>query len=85
MEKIKEKPVLVIAGPGAGKTYDMVSEIVEVLPNLKANRVLAVITYTNAATDSIRTQLCKVVEIPSNIFIGTTHSFLNQFKISCIR
>ena len=79
MEKIKEKPVLVIAGPGAGKTYDVVSEVVEVLPNLKPNRVLAVITYTNAATDSIRGRLCKAAEIPPNVFIGTNHSFLNQF------
>ena len=79
IDRIREKPVLVIAGPGAGKTYDMVSRVVEVLPALSPNRVLAVITYTNAATDSIRDRLCRAAEIPPNVFIGTNHSFLNQF------
>lgn len=42
---------LVIAGPGAGKTTNMVVEIINCLPYLAPSRFMAVITYTNAATE----------------------------------
>jgi len=82
IDEIRQKPELVIAGPGAGKTYDMVARVVKVLPSLKPNRVLAVITYTNAAADSIRERLCKVADIPPNVFVGTIHSFLNRYILT---
>ena len=77
--KIKEKPTMVIAGPGAGKTYGMVEKIVEAIPSIKPNRILAAITFTNAATDSIKNRLQDIIQIPPNVFIGTNHSFFNQF------
>ena len=70
---------LVIAGPGAGKTTRMVSEILCVLSTLDQYRYMAVITYTNAATDKIRGLLGKYIKIPENIFIGTIHAFINRF------
>jgi DNA helicase-2/ATP-dependent DNA helicase PcrA len=76
---IRDKPTLMIAGPGAGKTYDMVEKIVEAIADLKPNRILAAITFTNAATDSIREKLQDLVQIPPNVFVGTTYSFFNQF------
>ncbi|MHA1381917.1 MAG: UvrD-helicase domain-containing protein [Candidatus Helarchaeota archaeon] len=79
IQKIKGKPKIVIAGPGAGKTHDMVIKIIELLPQLKPNRILAAITFTNAATDSIREKLCKLTQIPPNIFIGTNYSFFNKY------
>lgn len=81
IEKVKEKPRLVIAGPGAGKTYDMVSEVAEAVSQLNPNRILAVITYTNAAAEMIRGRLYKAIQIPPNIFVGTSHSFFNQFIV----
>ena len=77
--KIKEKPTMVIAGPGAGKTYGMVEKIVEAIPSIKPNRILAAITFTNAATDSIKNRLQDLIQIPPNVFIGTNYSFFNQF------
>ena len=77
--KIKEKPKMVIAGPGAGKTYDMVEQIVQAIPSIKPNRILAAITFTNAATDSIKNRLQNLIQIPPNAFIGTNYSFFNQF------
>jgi DNA helicase-2/ATP-dependent DNA helicase PcrA len=74
-------PKLVIAGPGSGKTTDMVDEILSVLPNLHHNRVLSTITYTNSAADTIRERLSQKINIPRNIFIGTIHKFLNQFIV----
>jgi DNA helicase-2/ATP-dependent DNA helicase PcrA len=64
---------LVIAGPGAGKTYSMVDEVMKVLPNLDNNRFCVVITYTNAATDKIRNKMQKKIKIPENVFIGTIY------------
>lgn len=75
------KPTLVIAGPGAGKTYDMVKRIVEAIPQLDPTRVLAAITYTNAATESISSRICTVATVPPNVFVGTTYSFFNRFII----
>ncbi|MGB2804918.1 MAG: UvrD-helicase domain-containing protein [Candidatus Zixiibacteriota bacterium] len=77
--KIKDKPTMVIAGPGAGKTHDMVHKVLEAIPSLKPNRVLAAITFTNAATDSIKERLHNVIHIPPNVFVGTNYSFFNQF------
>ncbi len=73
------KPVLVIAGPGAGKTYEMVDRISDEIPHLEPHRILAAITYTNAATNLIRERLTQRINIPPNVFIGTNHSFCFQF------
>ena len=54
------KPTLVIVGPGAGKTTKMVDYIAAEIPHLEPHRILAAITYTNSATDSIRSKLHRV-------------------------
>jgi len=72
---------LVIAGPGAGKTYNMVNQIMCVLPDLKPHETCAIITHTNAASEVIRKRLSSRLIIPSNVFIGTIHSFLNEFLV----
>lgn len=72
---------LVKAGPGAGKTYNMVNQIMCVLPKLKPHETCAIITHTNAATEVIKSRLSSRMIIPSNVFIGTIHSFLNEFFV----
>jgi len=52
-----------------------------IMPELQSNRFCAVITYTNAACDEIKNRLKSQINIPSNLFIGTTHSFLIRFII----
>lgn len=81
MKKEKLIPTLVIAGPGSGKTTDMVDAILSVLPNLLPYRMLATITYTNSAAETISKRLSQRAGMPKNVFIGTIHSFLNQFVI----
>jgi len=76
-----EKPKLVIAGPGAGKTHGMVDEIIEALKFLTRHRYMVVVTYTNSATINIKKRLGKRIAIPPNLFIGTIHSFLNRFIV----
>jgi DNA helicase II / ATP-dependent DNA helicase PcrA len=76
-----EQPTLVIAGPGSGKTTDMVKEIVKSLPELEPHRFLATITYTNAATNTIKERLSQHTKIPANVFVGTTYAFFNKFLV----
>lgn len=78
---MKSKPKLIIAGPGAGKTFGIVEEVIKLIPLLKPNKQLVVTTYTNAATENIRIRLSKKIFIPRNVFIGTMHSFLNKFIV----
>lgn len=75
------KPILVIAGPGAGKTFGMVNEIIHSLKKLSPAKYMVVITYTNSATNNIKERLAKRIQIPPNLFIGTMHSFLNKFIV----
>lgn len=75
------KPKLVIAGPGAGKTHGMVDEIISALSDLKPNRHMAIVTYTNSATNNIKRRLGDKILIPPNVFIGTIHSFLNRYIV----
>jgi DNA helicase II / ATP-dependent DNA helicase PcrA len=76
-----EKPKLIIAGPGAGKTFNMVHAILDELKHLSPARYMVVITYTNSATDNIKKRLSKKIVPPPNLFIGTIHSFLNRFVV----
>src|SRR5690606_29687263 len=42
---------------------------------------MVVVTYTNSATNNIKKRLAHNISIPSNLFIGTLHSFLNKFIV----
>lgn len=82
MAKKLPKPKLAEAGPGAGKTHTMVDEIVAAIQMLPPHRFLAAITYTNAAANTIRERLSERVRLRQNIFVGTTHSFVNRFVLA---
>ncbi|MCI9077419.1 MAG: ATP-dependent helicase [Lachnospiraceae bacterium] len=73
--------ILTLAGPGAGKTTDMVKQIINNMELLDYNREMAIITYTNASVDDIKKKLIQEVVVPSNVFIGTIHSFLVRYFI----
>ena len=73
--------ILTLAGPGAGKTTDMVNQIESCLSELNINREAAIITYTNASVKEIQRKVSSVMVIPRNVFIGTMHSFLINYFI----
>lgn len=79
--KTKVKPRLILAGPGAGKTNYIINQVSKRIPLLDSTKYLVVITYTNAATQEIKERLAERVTIPTNVFIGTIHSFLIRFLI----
>lgn len=70
--------LLVIAGPGTGKTLTLTHRIAHLIHtrDAKAEDILA-ITFTNRASDEMRQRLNSLLggERCSNIFIGTFHSF----------
>ncbi len=82
MAKTLTKSKLAEAGPGAGKTHAMVDEIVVAIQVLPPHRFLAAITYTNAAANTIRERLSRRVRVRRNVFVGTTHSFVNRFVLA---
>ncbi|MCM3412812.1 UvrD-helicase domain-containing protein [Metabacillus litoralis] len=72
---------LIIAAAGSGKTTELVKQIIQKANELPNDKYLAVITYTNSATNEILERLQKKVSIQPNIFVGTIHSFLIKFLI----
>lgn len=73
--------ILTLAGPGAGKTTDMINVINQKIGELQVNRTMAIITYTNASVEDIKTKLTRTMVLPDNVFVGTIHSFLLKFFI----
>ncbi|MEM5276418.1 ATP-dependent helicase [Cupriavidus taiwanensis] len=67
--------LLVVAGPGSGKTRVLTERIRSLLTNVPGHfRVLA-LTFTNKAADEMRDRLSDLGENRQRAFIGTLHSF----------
>ncbi|ORE39894.1 ATP-dependent helicase [Pseudomonas aeruginosa] len=67
--------LLVVAGPGSGKTRVLTERIRSLLTNVDGHfRVLA-LTFTNKAADEMRERLSDLGEARQRAFIGTLHSF----------
>lgn len=77
------KPLLIEAGPGAGKTYVLIQRIKYLLEVKKVDpESLLVITFTIKAADELKKRLSSDDHISSEklskMFIGTIHSFCNH-------
>ncbi|MCW0053346.1 ATP-dependent helicase [Burkholderia pseudomallei] len=67
--------LLVVAGPGSGKTRVLTERVRSLLTNISGHfRVLA-LTFTNKAADEMRDRLSDLGENRQRAFIGTIHSF----------
>src|ERR1700682_5395886 len=82
-------PVLVVAGPGAGKTYCLISRIQYLIDRLDiAPRRILAVTFTNKASEEIATRLHKA-RGPAAVEVtrGTLHSIclavLRDFAERC--
>jgi DNA helicase-2/ATP-dependent DNA helicase PcrA len=70
-------PLLVLAGPGSGKTRVLTARIARLLETTRGSnfRVLA-LTFTNKAADEMRTRVINLVPgQDQRLFLGTFHSF----------
>ena len=68
-----EGPVIVLAGPGTGKTYTLIERIIFLIneKNIEPEKILA-ITFTNKAADEIKKRIEEKTK--SSINIGTFHT-----------
>lgn len=68
-------PLLVVAGPGSGKTRVLTERIRHLLTSVPGHfRVLA-LTFTNKAADEMKERLADLGEERERAFIGTLHGF----------
>lgn len=75
-----EGPVMVIAGPGTGKTQILTLRIANILINTQINpdNILA-LTFTDSAVSAMRKRLSKIIGTPAyRVEITTFHTFCNE-------
>lgn len=68
-------PLLVVAGPGSGKTRVLTERIRYLLSNVPGHFRLLALTFTNKAADEMRERLADLGDARQRAFIGTLHSF----------
>ena len=73
------KPLLINAGPGAGKTRVIIERVLYLIENGAAPESILVITFTNKAADELRERFKKDTKLELNVInqmrISTIHSF----------
>lgn len=73
-----EGPVLVVAGPGTGKTHILTLRIANILLKTQANPTnILVLTFTDSAARTVRKRLASLVGEPvaREVFVSTFHGF----------
>lgn len=76
-----EGPVLVIAGPGTGKTHILTLRIANILKETQANATnILVLTFTESAARTVRQRLGTLIgeKTAREVFISTFHGFANH-------
>ncbi len=71
-------PLLILAGPGSGKTFTITEKIVELIKRgLAPERILA-LTFSEKAATEMQDRVESRIGIESGITISTFHSFCNE-------
>jgi DNA helicase-2/ATP-dependent DNA helicase PcrA len=70
-----EGSLLVVAGPGSGKTRVLTERIRHLLTNVQAHFRILALTFTNKAADEMKDRLLDMGAERDRAFIGTLHSF----------
>lgn len=74
----KDGPLLIIAGPGSGKTRTIVRSIAYAIENFEVDpSKIAAFTFTNKAKDELKNRISDFVEqdIVDDVWVSTFHSF----------
>jgi DNA helicase-2/ATP-dependent DNA helicase PcrA len=68
--------LLIIAGPGTGKTRTLTYRIQHLTAQLKANEKVLAVTFTNKAAGEMRERLEDLgVDLEHSVELGTFHAF----------
>ena len=77
-----DKHLLIVAGPGTGKTHTLVHRLCYLAQNLSSGQKILAITFTHKAADQMQARLETLnPSIARRCFIGTFH----QFAIAILR
>lgn len=71
----KEGPLLLLAGPGSGKTTVIVNRVLHLLSLGISPESILVITFTNAAALSMKNKYTSFSDGEDSVYFGTFHSF----------
>ena len=72
----KDSHLLIVAGPGTGKTHTITYRILHTIEDLKQDQKILAITFTNKAAQEMRTRLeAKDSKFWRQITVGTFHRF----------
>jgi DNA helicase-2/ATP-dependent DNA helicase PcrA len=76
--KENEKPLLIIAGAGSGKTLTVASKIAHLIQNgINPENILA-LTFNQKAAEELKTRVNAMLPYSEELNISTFHSFCNQ-------
>eukprot|EP00049_Salpingoeca_infusionum_P026899 m.28787 g.28787 ORF g.28787 m.28787 type:complete len:1086 (-) comp9078_c0_seq2:2927-6184(-) len=75
-----EGPLLVLAGPGSGKTRVICSRVFHLTQEMKvAPRSIVLVTFTNKAATEMKARIGAMLpDVVGRLYIGTFHSIANQ-------
>jgi DNA helicase-2/ATP-dependent DNA helicase PcrA len=68
-------PMLVVAGPGSGKTRVLTERVRRLLTTVDGHFRILALTFTNKAADEMKERLADLGEERKRAFIGTLHGF----------
>ncbi len=78
----RSQNILIIAGPGTGKTHTLTCRIAFQLQTLDPDKKILAITFTNRAAEEMRTRLhARIKACDEKVFVGTFH----QWCLSVLR
>lgn len=71
----EDSPLLIVAGPGSGKTRVLTERIRWLLNNREGHFRILALTFTNKAANEMKERLSDIPTVNERTFIGTFHSF----------
>lgn len=73
-----KSPLLILAGPGSGKTFTLSEKVVQLIKNgLKPDRILA-LTFSEKAAGEMEERIERIIGSGSGVEVSTFHSFCNN-------
>jgi ATP-dependent DNA helicase UvrD/PcrA len=76
LEAVKhvDGPLLILAGPGSGKTRVVTHRVANLLQQGISGKQILALTFTNKAADEMKARLARLVPLPT-VWMGTFHRF----------